>query len=203
MSDGVSETADADASARLEALSEQYSTYCDLTMRITELRYKANQFHAATNLFIVSAIGAAILYAFEQRNGGVLGLCDWRAFPAEALGLALLATLFGLRDVRLWQRRISNVKLLIGFRYQEIQLLERRLPHQPYAGEYARIQDAKNRGEYSDFTELERGIPRMFATLYGLVFAAIVALLAFKAAPVRDALEPFIGACVQATWGGA
>lgn len=188
---------------RDEVLVEQYKVYTELTMRITELRYKTNQFHAATNFVIVSAIGTVGLYALEQRNGAPLDFCAWRAFPIEILIVMGMLVVFGVLDRGVWGKRIENAKALIGFRFTEIDKLEKMLPARPYAGEYEQILAAKQSGKYSDFTDLEGAIPRLFAIFYALVVLGIVALIAIKIGPIAEALGPYFSACEPGVWSRA
>lgn len=179
-------------------LVEQYKVYAELTMRVTELRYKANQFHAATNFVIVSAIGTILLSVVGERGFDLLTVADAERFPVWALFAIFVLASFGARDQRLWTRRLENAKVLIGFRYEEIDALESRLPAQPYRHEYQRILAAKQAGAYENFTDLERGIPQMFAWVYGLVLVGVVTLVALKFPGVATGLCALIPGCASA-----
>jgi hypothetical protein len=132
----------------------EYKLFSEATQRLTERRQAAAQVYLSVNTAIFALI------AFLLKDAGVEG---WKL---ALLTLPLFAV--GVFACFVWYKLIYHYKRLIGWRYEQLMVMEKALPesHQMYCKENERFFTAPNGRETFAFSTLEGWLPQAILALY-------------------------------------
>lgn len=139
---------DADAAPEL---IEQYTTYVDTTLNVSNRRMRNNRFY----ILLLSGTLAVISV-----------LADTQII--EEVGL-LLAGLLGLALCVLWYLSIVSYKQLNSGKYRVIEEMEEELPFSPFDREWEILDGGDNWRTYITHTRVERKIPVVIGIPYMLI----------------------------------
>ncbi len=130
-------------------LLEQYKLYVEMMDRGSGRRLTANTY-------------------FLSVNTALLGFVTYIA--KDAAGYLWILGLAGMALCWLWHCIIESHKNLNTAKFAVIHLIERRLPMNPYAAEWAAAGEGKDSSRYLPFTHIETGVPLIFGALHAIVF---------------------------------
>lgn len=142
---------DSDTSENQKELIDQYRTYVNTTVNVSERRMRNNRFYVV----LLSATLGLISILVET---GMI----------EAAGL-LLAGLVGLSLCSLWYLSIVSYKQLNSGKYQVIGEMEAELPFAPFSREWRLLDEGDDWRTYITHTRVERKIPGVLAIPYIVV----------------------------------
>ncbi|RQG95569.1 RipA family octameric membrane protein [Natrarchaeobius oligotrophus] len=141
-------------------LINQYTTYVDTTLNVSNRRMRNNRFYV---LLLSGTLAVVSVLADTQ--------------IIEEVGL-LLAGLLGLALCVLWYLSIVSYKQLNSGKYEVIQAMEEDLPAEPFADEWDVLDEGEDWWTYITHTRVERKIPGVLAVPYLLItIYAIIRLL--------------------------
>ncbi len=139
-----------------EHLLEQYKNYVAATEAVSDRRYKTNEFFLAVNTALVTLLGFIVVQQTSHHTS-----------------ILALSSVAGIALDYLWYRIIRSYQGLNSGRFKVISIIERRLPLALYDTEWEVLGKGKNRNLYWPFTQIERGIPWIFISIF-LVLLFIV-----------------------------
>jgi hypothetical protein len=132
-------------------LIDQYTTYVDTTLNVSNRRMRNNRFYV---LLLSGTLAIVSVLADTQ--------------IIEDVGL-LLAGLLGLALCALWYLSIVSYKQLNSGKYKVIQAMEEDLPAEPFANEWDVLDEGRDWRTYITHTRVERKIPGVLAVPYLLI----------------------------------
>lgn len=132
-------------------LIDQYTTYVDTTLNVSNRRMRNNRFYV---LLLSGTLAIVSVLADTQ--------------IIEDVGL-LLAGLLGLALCALWYLSIVSYKQLNSGKYKVIQAMEEDLPAEPFANEWDVLDEGRDWRTYISHTRVERKIPGVLAVPYLLI----------------------------------
>jgi len=132
-------------------LIDQYTTYVDTTLNVSNRRMRNNRFYV---LLLSGTLAVVSVLADTQ--------------IIEEVGL-LLAGLLGLALCVLWYLSIVSYKQLNSGKYEVIQAMEEDLPAEPFANEWDVLDEGRDWRTYITHTRVERKIPGVLAVPYLLI----------------------------------
>ena len=132
-------------------LIDQYTTYVDTTLNVSNRRMRNNRFYV---LLLSGTLAVVSVLADTQ--------------IIEEIGL-LLAGLLGLALCVLWYLSIVSYKQLNSGKYEVIQAMEEDLPAEPFANEWDVLDEGRDWRTYITHTRVERKIPGVLAVPYILI----------------------------------
>lgn len=135
---------------------DEYKFFAQSTQDLASRRQAATQ----TYLTVNTAVFAVLSFVAKEQDlegWGVIAI----SFPLFAVGI--LACL-------MWQTVIQQYKVLIGWRYQQLILMEQEMAqsHQIYTKEKQFFEPRQGRQKFG-FSRLEIWLPRLFLALYAVV----------------------------------
>ena len=141
-------------------LLEQYTTYVDTTLNVSNRRMRNNRFYV---LLLSGTLAVVSVLADTQ--------------IIEEVGL-LLAGLIGLSLCVLWYLSIVSYKQLNSGKYDVIKQMEEDLPAEPFADEWDILNQGDDWRSYITHTRVERKIPGALAIPYLIITAfAIIQIM--------------------------
>ena len=132
-------------------LIDQYTTYVDTTLNVSNRRMRNNRFYV---LLLSGTLAVVSVLADTQ--------------IIEEAGL-LLAGLLGLALCVLWYLSIVSYKQLNSGKYEIIQAMEEDMPAEPFADEWDVLDKGRDWRTYITHTRVERKIPGVLAVPYLLI----------------------------------
>lgn len=132
-------------------LIEQYTTYVDTTLNVSNRRMRNNRFYV---LLLSGTLAVISVLADTQ--------------IIEEVGL-LLAGLLGLALCVLWYLSIVSYKQLNSGKYRVIEEMEEELPFSPFDREWEILDRGDNWRTYITHTRVERKIPVVIGIPYILI----------------------------------
>lgn len=132
-------------------LIEQYTTYVNTTLDVSNRRMRNNRFY----VLLLSGTLAVISV-----------LADTQIIQEAGL---LLAGLLGLALCILWYLSIVSYKQLNSGKYDVIKAMEKDLPTQPFDNEWELLERGNKWRTYITHTRVERKIPVVLAIPYLLI----------------------------------
>jgi hypothetical protein len=141
-------------------LTEQYKLCVEMADRVSGRRALANGLFLTGNTVLVTA-------AVTARSALV-------AMPPLRLALPLLGALLLCLA---WYQTIEMYRRLNSAKFAVIRELEQRLPAVPLTGaEWPRLGLGRRRGTYTRLTNMEKGLPVLFAVAYLTAYLCLVLL---------------------------
>ncbi len=131
---------------------EVYSTYLEMTDRISQRREKANSFFVAVNTGIVAVLAKD---ALGNRQ--------------HAAAMTVLVPIAGIVLCYFWYRIIRSYRDLNSAKFRVLHAIERQLPLRPYDAEWEAVGRGKNPNLYLPFTHVEILIPWLFMGFHALL----------------------------------
>jgi len=141
-----------DPSTQKERL-EIYKMLVDMADRVSQRRQAANSFYLSVNTLLVG--GSAYLGTLAPGTRDVA-----------------LISIAGMAICALWIRSIGSYRSLNAAKFGVIQDMERGLPVQPFADEWARLAPPGDARKHRPFYAIEIGVPWVFIAIYALQVAA-------------------------------
>ncbi len=143
---------------------EEYKFFVDDTARLSERR------QTVTNTYITV-------------NGAIIGLITFLVKDAgiARLSIALITTLplfaAGAIVCFFWYRLLMSYKRLIGFRFEQLQLIEQTLRgcHQMFTLESKHLYSKAPKKEQIEISRIERQLPLLFGLVYATLLLIIIA----------------------------
>ncbi|AUX09934.1 small integral membrane protein [Halalkaliarchaeum desulfuricum] len=132
-------------------LIDQYTTYVDTTLNVSNRRMRNNRFYV---LLLSGTLAVVSVLADTQ--------------IIEEVGL-LIAGLLGLALCILWYLSIVSYKQLNSGKYEIIQAMEKDLPAEPFANEWDVLDEGRDWRTYITHTRVERKIPGVLAVPYLII----------------------------------
>lgn len=132
-------------------LIEQYTTYVNTTLNVSNRRMRNNRFY----VLLLSGTLAVLSVLTETQI-------------IEEVGL-LLAGLLGLCLCILWYLSIVSYKQLNSGKYEVLTTIEKDLPAEPFDDEWEVLDRGQNWRTYITHTRVERKIPGVLAVPYLLI----------------------------------
>jgi hypothetical protein len=132
-------------------LIEQYTTYVNTTLNVSNRRMRNNRFY----VLLLSGTLAVLSVLTETQI-------------IEEVGL-LLAGLLGLALCSLWYLSIVSYKQLNSGKYEVLTTIEEDLPAEPFRDEWEVLDKGENWQTYITHTRVERKIPGVLAIPYLLI----------------------------------
>ncbi|MFC7070602.1 hypothetical protein ACFQL9_13190 [Halobaculum lipolyticum] len=129
-------------------LIDQYTTYVDTTLNVSNRRLRNNRFYT----FLLSGTLAVISVLAQTEIIQAVGL-----LIASGLGVALCV---------LWYASIRSYSQLNGGKYAVVQEMEEELPFDPFAREWEVLDEGNNWRTYLTHTRVERKIPGVLILPY-------------------------------------
>lgn len=141
-------------------LIEQYTTYVNTTLNVSNRRMRNNRFYV---LLLSGTLAVLSVLADIQ--------------IIEEVGL-LLAGLLGFALCVLWYLSIVSYKQLNSGKYEVITTMEEDLPAEPFDDEWEVLDEGQNWRTYITHTRVERKIPGVLAIPYFFIsIYAVIQLL--------------------------
>jgi len=134
-----------------EELIEQYTTYVNTTLNVSNRRMRNNRFY----VLLLSGTLAVLSVLTDTQI-------------IEEVGL-LLAGLLGLALCTLWYLSIISYKQLNSGKYEVLTTMEGDLPAEPFDDEWDVLDEGENWRTYITHTRVERKIPGVLAVPYLLI----------------------------------
>lgn len=134
-----------------QELIEQYTTYVDTTLDVSNRRMRNNRFY----VLLLSGTLAVITVLADTQIIQEVGL--------------LLAGLLGLALCLLWYLSIVSYKQLNSGKYRVIEEMEKDLPFAPFDREWDILKRGEDWRTYITHTRVERKIPAVLAIPYLLI----------------------------------
>lgn len=156
-SEGVDEAAyGVGGSPYQTALLEQYKLYVEMTDRVSARRATVNTFFLSLNATL--GTGVSFVWGLQKSSPWLL------LFP-----LLVLLVLSGV-----WFCLIKSYRQLNTAKFAVIAVLEEKLPASPYwRAEWKALGEGLDRSRYWPMSQLEQGIPVVFAVLYVVGFVVM------------------------------
>ena len=142
---------DNDSEGSREELIEQYTTYVNTTLNVSNRRMRNNRFY----VLLLSGTLAVLSVLTETQIIQEVGL--------------LLAGLLGLALCILWYLSIVSYKQLNSGKYKILTAMEEDLPAAPFDDEWEVLDRGENWQTYITHTRVERKIPGVLAIPYTLI----------------------------------
>jgi len=147
-----------DKKAYQAAVLEQYKIYVEMADRISQRRGLTNTFFLTLNAAIFTLVG---VFWKDQPNGAP----GW---------LLLLPALVAVGQCFAWFYLVRSYEKLNTAKFKVIGRLEQRLPASPYwAAEWEELGRGEDRRLYWPLSQIEQGMPFLFAALYIGGFLAV------------------------------
>lgn len=134
---------------------EIYKLLVEMADRVSQRRQAANSFYLSVNTLLVG--GSAYL--------GTLKPAAWNVIVISVAGLAISA---------LWIMNIVSYKTLNGAKFGVITDIEKDLPIQPFADEWARLDPEGDGKRHRPFHKVEGVVPWVFIAVYASQALAMV-----------------------------
>jgi hypothetical protein len=138
---------------------DEYKFFAESTQHLSDRRQSATQTYLTVNTAIFAVL------AFLIKDAG---------FQGWTLVLVSIPLFFvGVLACGIWHKIITQYKALIGWRYDQLMLMEKNMPdsHQMYVKEWEDFFKPRLGDEKFGFSKLEIWLPRFFLGLY-LVYGA-------------------------------
>lgn len=138
---------------------EQYKLYVEASDKVSNRRNAANTFFLSINSLIVTVIAFLYKEKYQLTN-------KWEIlFPLVAV----------LSLCYVWWRLILSYKQLNSAKFKIINEYEKKLPTKPYvSAEWKALGRGKKPDLYKPLSDVEKWVPRIFATIYFLGAIAIL-----------------------------
>jgi hypothetical protein len=133
------------------ALLEQYKLCVEMADRVSSRRQTANAFYLS--------ISSTFLAGYSLLGGRGLNLIDAAVLSLVGIGFCLL-----------WLRGIKSYSDLNSGKFKVILSMERALRCMPYFAEWEVLERGKNKSNYTPFKAVESLVPKLFVTLFAILF---------------------------------
>ena len=150
---------------------DEYKLFVEDTARFSERRQTVTNIYVAVNSIILTGI------SFLVKDAGFIPL--WRAF------VVMLILTAGSFICLQWGRLINKYKLLVGFRIDQLRLMEEHPDmansHKMYhAEDFLYPRDPQSQvisGKGLNISDLEKWLPRVFIIVYSIFFLGFLFML--------------------------
>lgn len=141
---------------------EEYKFFTENTQHLSERRQGATQTFLTINTAIFTIL------AFLIKDAG------FKAWGLVLVSLPLF--LVGVLVCLIWAKILSQFKLLISWRYQQLRVMEQAMPesYQLLTKEWEDYFKPRQGKERFGFSRLEQLLPQLFLVLYGIYGAGLV-----------------------------
>jgi hypothetical protein len=130
----------------------QYRLYVEMADRISSRRAKANEFFVSVNTALIATISI-----LAELKPSLISMTFWWVLATSFAGILVCWT---------WLSTISSYRQLNSGKFKIINAIEQELPLAMYNAEWAYLKPKGGVAKYNQLTNVERWVPKIFATLY-------------------------------------